>query len=818
MSENIVFPCPACGTKYSVSPHHAGKKTTCKKCGAPVTVPSPQVANPTIVGGTRTIRRADIDPGASAREESVSESGPAPEVDMTGGASVLRKDETVIGAPPVAGVSRRGTRAGTRPAPAGARPAPGGRPMPPGMGAPSKKNNMPLMLGIGGGAVGLVLIVVLIVVFSGGPSQNPGGGGGDDGAQNNPQTAQEDKDKRLVEDMRRAFNNVDALDLSQVRFYYEQARDRRDNPEFRSLQDSFGNALVRKADAGASPDDLADIGLMLHDDKHPSAELLLEKAWVALDKAGKAVREVREEGTDRRTHIPNAKFKDIVTRLGWQPYTYPEAMDLCVEYDVEGASVYTAYYNFDVPQVHRNVKLFPREIVDKLKSLEATPLAEWEDLVARDKHDGFALQARKAWLRFRNTQRAGRFDRLKGVRSFHPKAMGRENETIDQIWTYTYWRPFMVYVEKGIGQTELDAAFVESLESKAALLRQLHEWFNTNFITKFNLQRVKPQYNAEQAAREGWPIEIIVLKDKATFEKFVEDSRGRPMPGARALYSPLDERVMTYDDTASMDPDTQWFNESVLIHECFHQLSDHYAANPMFTIEQIQERPRYTSVLIQEGLTDSVSGFIREGDGRNAKYQVFELNHLRLDEFKSHYKMLGDRVLFRIRDTIKCRHYGQCEAVARDRAIELGLNPLLAMQNALGLYYPTVCMISYFFQNYKENGRYVYRDKWWEFIELDYTGTLQLTSYADNRGIGKFKEMFGIKTDQDWDDIEKKFLDYTMALTPENVGKSGGEAIKTDQDTVAPGFRPSPYDRSVAPGGASQPALPAREEEDALAG
>ena len=60
MSDNIVFPCPACGTKYSVGPHHAGKKTTCKKCNAQMTVPSPDIANPTIVGQTRTIRRADI--------------------------------------------------------------------------------------------------------------------------------------------------------------------------------------------------------------------------------------------------------------------------------------------------------------------------------------------------------------------------------------------------------------------------------------------------------------------------------------------------------------------------------------------------------------------------------------------------------------------------------------------------------------------------------------------------------------------------------------------------------------------------------------
>ena len=68
MSDNIVFPCPACGTKYSVGPHHAGKKTSCKKCGAALTVPQPNVQNPTIVGGTRTIRRADMAPSVSERK------------------------------------------------------------------------------------------------------------------------------------------------------------------------------------------------------------------------------------------------------------------------------------------------------------------------------------------------------------------------------------------------------------------------------------------------------------------------------------------------------------------------------------------------------------------------------------------------------------------------------------------------------------------------------------------------------------------------------------------------------------------------------
>src|SRR5688500_7112075 len=130
MSDNIVFPCPACGTKYSVSPHHAGKKTTCKKCNAQVTVPTPQVANPTLVGGTRTIRRADIDPGHSSREEAID--GKA-DVDMTGGASVMRKEETVIGAPPMTNATHHGARTTARRPTAGAArpaPAPAGRPMP----------------------------------------------------------------------------------------------------------------------------------------------------------------------------------------------------------------------------------------------------------------------------------------------------------------------------------------------------------------------------------------------------------------------------------------------------------------------------------------------------------------------------------------------------------------------------------------------------------------------------------------------------------------------------------------------------------------
>lgn len=830
MSDNIVFPCPACGTKYSVGPHHAGKKTTCKKCGAPVTVPSPQVANPTIVGGTRTIRRADIEPGASAREEPVSAGGG--EVDMTGGASVLRKEETVHGAPPMTGTNAtrvpgtRGPARRTGPAPAAApRPAPG-RPMPPGMGAPRKKNNMPLMLGIGGGALALILVVVIVIAMSssggggtdgGGTDGGPVAGGGDGGP-----GAGQSGDEKLLADMKKAYNNIDALSLDQTLFYYEEARSRADKPEFKAIQDQFSSYVVKKAESEAGPVKFADIALMLDDDKNPSAELMLQKAMTAMQESGKATKPAKKklpDGTIKNTLVPDPKFKDIVTRLGWEEYKYPAEMNLAIEYGVEGAQEYSAYFNYDVEQTYRDVELFPPEIVSKLKEMEAIALGRWEELNEQDNNDGFALRARKAWIRFKNSQDSrAKVNREKGKRSFSPIAMQREGEDFDKIWTYTYHKPFMVYVEKEIGQDKLDERFVETLESKSALLRHLYDWFAENLINKFNLQRVKPQYNAALAEEEGWPMEIVVLKDKNTFEQFVQDVMGSPMPGARAFYSPLDERVMTYDDTADMSADTQWFNESVLIHETFHLLSDHYAASPMFTRDEMQERPRYASILVQEGLCDSVSGFVREGEGKNAKYKLMTLNHLRLSDHKAIYKILGNKELFRIRDAVECRNYTQVvyKAIDRARTEKFKVNMAWLQNVAMGAYYAAACQMSYFFQNYKEGGKYPYRDKWWEYVGLDYQGKINLTSHSDNRGVSKFKEVFGISSDKDWEEIEQKFVDFTMDLEEEDVGTGGG---KIEEESVAPGIQPPPpYDGSYQPEGGKEAALPSREEEEALVG
>ncbi len=809
MSDAIVFPCPACGTKYSVSPSHAGKKTSCKKCGASVTVPSPQVANPTIVGGTRTIRRADIDPGSSTREEATGVSQHESSVDMTGGASVMRKDETVIGAPPMTAsdTSARGrgpTRAPTRTGHV-SQPAPMGRAMPPHMhGAPKKKNNLPLFAGIGGGAVAVILVVVIIIASSGGSGTGGGGTGGDVGAASSDTGGPAaDPDKSLLVHHQKNINNVMTLTLDQVRTFYEEAKARKEKPEWRTQQDAWANQLLSKAESDkALP--MAQVALMLDNDGYSFANNLLRKAATAMQREGIAVK--RQKDGQRQIVVPNKTFEDVVKRLGWVAYSRPAKMDDYLLHETEGSEEYNKYY-VALDPVYADVKLFPPDVVAELKKLEKLAIEKGDEFFAGHEKDGFARNARRAWIRFKQANDTKgsttlKWNRAKQQRSFCQLAMRRDNEAFDKVWTYTYWKPFMVYVEKPPGTEGISADFEESLASKSALLQHLYDWFSVNFVTRYSLQRVKPMGQGETAEKEGWPLSVIVLKDSQTFEQYCEDEIGQPMPGARAFYSPRNEIVITYDDRNDANPDTAWFNESVLIHETFHLLSDHYGANPIdwkrLGKGEGPDRPSYSSILVQEGITDSVSGFVRSGGkGRDAKYEFLQLNHLRLQSWQRNYESMSNRNIFRLQDLLKCGSYSALVYLGCDRLRELGIPVPPGAEGRfqgplMGLYYATACQMSYFFQYYKEGSKYPYRDAWWEFLGKDYKGEIKLTSYDTTPGVNAFKQVFGIKTDADWDAINKKFEDYTKNLKSENVGKGAdeGELPKTVLPSeVLPGNR-----------------------------
>lgn len=841
MSDNIVFPCPACGTKYSVGPHHAGKRTTCKKCGAAVTVPSPQVANPTIVGGTRTIRRADID--ALVNGEDTAPPARAAEVDMTGGAGVLRKEETVIGQP-APQMAHSGRAAAVRPtgrAPTrGPVPAPPGRAMPPGRGmpgaAPAKKNNMPMMLGIGGGVLGVILVVIVIVAMSG-----PSGGGGGTAQGNQADTAKVDPDAELLKSMRNELKNADALEPPRMIEQYKKAREKNTVADFKTLQESWADVLSRRFDSMNS-EHQTEVAVMLDKDGYRAATELLE---LAVNKMMTENRRVTMERTvnGRKVKEVNPQFKLMAERLGWKPYARPAVFDDFERWEVEGVAEYNEAYRkiTEDSEVYHDVGLYPPSKLTDLQKTEQTVLDAGNALLEQDKKDGFAIKAREAFIRFKGDNRYNaKWNRQKGRRAWCPEAMRRESETIDQIWTYTYWKPFIVYVEKPFGSEALDPSFLESLDSKSALLQHLHEWFRKNFIDEFNLQRVKPIGQGfakkadgtvyatlgEQAEAEGWPIAIMVLKDQESFDTFLKDQNPDGfIPGARAFYSPPDSIVVTWDDRNSADKDSQWFNESVLIHETFHMLSDHYSAYPIdyskidFERGQSLTRPRYTSVLVQEGITDSVAGFQRGGgEGIRATYTFLELNHLRLQSLQGSYKQLNNRMIYRIQDLIRARHYGQCQMIGLERLEALGVQ-FRSQQHVqqlagycLGQYYAAACQASYFFHHYQQGGRYVYRQAWWDFLKKDYTGQIVLESYDDTKGERAFKEAFGITKDADWEKLEKEYVDFTMALDPDDVGK-GSDSGKLDETRMPGGYEESRLPGSFGNPRDALPALPRREDD-----
>jgi hypothetical protein len=82
----------------------------------------------------------------------------------------------------------------------------------------------------------------------------------------------------------------------------------------------------------------------------------------------------------------------------------------------------------------------------------------------------------------------------------------------------------------------------------------------------------------------------------------------------------------------------------------------------------------------------------------------------------------------------------------------------------------------YFFQHYEVEGEHPYREKWWDFLRKEYTGDNALESYADETAIATFKEVFEIEDDEDWDEIEKQWLEFILKLEPdESVTSPAGD-------------------------------------------
>ncbi|MCZ7606730.1 MAG: hypothetical protein M5U25_11820 [Planctomycetota bacterium] len=583
--------------------------------------------------------------------------------------------------------------------------------------------------------------------------------------------------EKLLAEHRNQLNNVDELKLDEVTKLFRQAGEHKSVEGFAAIRDSWAKHLAGKAGDG-SADELADAALLLDDEGYADlAKPLLQRGWKALKDAHKATREItetRQDGTTRKSIVVNKKFKDIVGRLGWEPYTRPTEMDECDRLEVEGAAEYRNAY-LAVDQTWHDVGLYPPELVEQLTALEKPALEALKLLREQDARDGFAIRARQAWLRFKQSQGGGKVNRAKGRRSFSVKAMGRDGENFTDVWTYRYCRPFVVYIEKPVGG-EVEAAHLKQLDQNLKSLAELNTWFDAQFIRPMELTRQKPLHNEELAEKEGWALEVVCFKDLATYHRYLEDTTSVPAPKARNVYSPIEVRLVTLYDPAGSEPDRGWFDTSTMLREAFLLLADHYAAHPQFSVEDMLVRPRFSCLMLQYGLADCVAGFERGKHGT----EFARLNHIRLTDFQVTYEFFGKKTLFRLRDLMAIRNYGRClqTAMERAKAENIKVNPMWLQQVAMPIHDATACQAVYFLENFQREGRYVYRERWRGFLKDEFNGKHLLKSHDDDAGEKAFKEAFGIKGDADWEAIEAEFLEFTLALKPEDVGEGATDLPK----------------------------------------
>lgn len=547
-------------------------------------------------------------------------------------------------------------------------------------------------------------------------------------------------------------------DVSQAFADYRLCVEQLPTEGFEKLRPVLARRLAMAARDHGTPDEIADAGILLHDDGYTDdARPLLLLAEQKLE----AVFPTQTRGSEPGRRGPpqiNKKYLEVVKRLGWQEWYEPDELNDWQLYEVEGWQDYRDYMWDNVPQKCRDVGLYPPEIIAELnKQIEVTR-ANWTELKNEDNATGFALKARMAWLRFKQAQdNRGKVMRDKGKRSFSPKAMQREGHKFTDIWTYQYSRPFVVYIEKPF-DAELNQAH---LNDALGMLADLYEWFIEKFVREMDLQRVRPQYDAETAETEAWPIEIVLFASREQFDRFVEESTGINSAGTTAIYAPSDERIVAC--LPQSDEDMAWY-QSRIANAAFQLLSDFYAADPIFDEDERMQRPRWSSLLVRDGLADCIASYKTTGQWPSADHEFMALSSYRLASYTNLLELLDNRPLFRIRDLLEVRSYGQANQVAYTRAKELEIDAFWASLNGLGLFYPTASLACYFFQHYQRDSEYVYRDAWWDFVYAEYTGKHKLKSYTDTAGIEAFKVALGITSENDWATMEQEFDTFVQGL------------------------------------------------------
>ncbi len=146
------------------------------------------------------------------------------------------------------------------------------------------------------------------------------------------------------------------------------------------------------------------------------------------------------------------------------------------------------------------------------------------------------------------------------------------------------------------------------------------------------------------------PFRIIVLKDRASFNKFNALNGNGASAGARAFYHLQTKFIYTYEKGDGGD---SLFERGVVFHECTHQLLDF-----------LRPKNRYSeSMWFEEALSDFHAGVKIQpiGDGEFT-YELGHLNSARLNQMAT---ALKTKKYFKLSEMFQCRTYGEADAAYR---------------------------------------------------------------------------------------------------------------------------------------------------------
>jgi len=682
---------------------------------------------------------------------------------------------------------------------------------PPGV---QKKSNAGVWIGVGGGALVLLLIIVGIVVAT-------GDSGNDPNIANNPVIDQAELDRKAAEalaaelkartDAQTEVLSNASKQLSEGTLYaelwesYKSVSALKDVvPELadkqRSLKRDMAKGLADRMDSDLTAKG-ADIKL------HHEVAMRLQKEGFE-EQASKIARTVCTSSGYQRTTWSRDKEgnqvgKDSAEFIALEAISglaYFETPKLIREADfINGFDEYREFSEYlNDFQAEYPSGLAPKDdqLYIDLKEASDILLKRVQSIIADHEKDGFAEFAADAFNKFRNKW---------GVET------GDKPAAFPGKFDYGYSEPFIFYLELEGREDMEPEEIIANMSRKTQILKDLVDHFYATCRDPWGLERTYPD-NIDPVDRVRYPLEIVVLRDGDRYSEYQEEVMGRSLPGARAHYSPQYRQIITWDDPeAEEDLSRQWFDTCVLAHEAWHFMSSiHmpgkgviYSSTPDPETKEPINLPRYSSLVVQEGLTDYTAGFEEyEKDGR-VHFKWAKVNHLRLGSFREWTTYITERWkeisqsstkidqavtweegryrgVMGAREMIRCLFYGACGQMAFENLVRLGFTQVrpqprdfAIVPNATGFYYAWSCSFSYFLMNYN-NGQYA--DKFMQWCEEDYKDEIKKqydystyyrmfrNGFKTTPGIERFMEIFEIDglDSPMWDELDDQFYKYTM--------------------------------------------------------